>query len=81
MICTATRDLGWIRDGRTAKETTPQAPRALFQFFEVRVDREEGEWPEKHKRGRMWMAFKEAKEALKGRPELLEALEKSSIVR
>ena len=81
VICTTTRDLGWIRDGRSAKDTTPQAPRALFQFYEVRVDKEEGEWPEKNKRGRMWMGFREARDALKGRPELLEALEKSGIVR
>jgi len=60
---------------------TSKAPKALYQFFEVRVDKEESEWPEKHKRGRAWMGYKDAKEKLKGRPELVEALERSGIVR
>lgn len=76
-----TKDLGKILDKRAPKEVTSKAPKALYQFFEVRVDKEESEWPEKHKRGKMWMGYKDAKEKLKGRPELVEALERSGIVR
>ncbi|MCJ1246313.1 hypothetical protein MMC30_003519 [Trapelia coarctata] len=78
---TITRDLGKILDKRAPKEVTSSAPKALYQFYEVRVDKEESNWPEKHKRGRMWMGYKEAKEKLKGRPELIEALDRSGIVR
>lgn len=42
---------------------------------------EKGTWPEAHKRERKWMSFKQAKECLRERPELLEALERSGIKR
>ena len=76
-----TKDLGKILDNRSPKQVSNSAPKALYQFYEVRVDKEEAEWPEKHKRGRMWMSYKDAKERLKTRPELVEALDRSSIVR
>ena len=79
--CTVTKDLGNIQDRRAPKELTPHAPRAMFQFFEVSVQKEATEWPEKQKRGRQWMAYQEAKQALAARPELAEALDRSSIVR
>ena len=78
---TVTKDLGKILDTRTTKEVSKHAPKALYQFFEVRVDKEDADWPEKHKRGRAWMGYKEAKEKLKSRPELIEALDRSGMVR
>jgi diphosphoinositol-polyphosphate diphosphatase len=81
IICTIACDLGKIRDLREPKEMTTSAPKALYHFFEAVVNKEEAEWPEKHKRGRKWMSFAEAKACLKSRPELLAALERSSITR
>ena len=70
-----------ITDPRKPQEMSHHAPKAKYQFFEAAVDKEENEWPEKHKRGRRWMRYVEAKEALKNRPELGEALERCSIKR
>ena len=42
---------------------------------------EKDTWPESHKRTRKWMTYSKAKDYLKDRPELLEALERSSIKR
>ena len=81
VVVTVARDLGIITDKRTPTELTKHAPKALFHFFEATVDCEEAEWPEKHKRARKWMRLAEAREALKGRPELAEALERSSLAR
>lgn len=81
IVCTVTRDLGKIPDNRPPKEFTSQAPRAIFQFFECSVQKEESEWPEKKKRARQWMAYASAKQALNDRPELKEALERSSIAK
>ena len=79
--CTVQKDLGKIPDRRSPGQVTPDAPRAMFQFFEVKVDKEATEWPEKHKRGRQWMSYQQAKQALAPRPELGEALERSSIAK
>ena len=81
IITTITRDLGAIADSRKPQEMTGHAPKAKYQFFEARVDKEEAEWPEKSKRGRKWMKYAEAKDALKDRPELSEAIERSSVKR
>ena len=81
VIVTVTRDLGPITDKRPQTELTEHAPKALFHFFEAIVEREEAEWPEKAKRTRKWMRHAEAREALKGRPELAEALERCSLAR
>ena len=78
---TVTKDLGNIPDRRAPNELTPNAPRAMFHFFEASVQKEANEWPEKHKRGRQWMTYQAAKQALAQRPELAEALDRSSIVR
>lgn len=53
----------------------------MYRFYEVRVQEEKASWPEAHKRERMWMSYAKAKEALRERPELSEALERSSIKR
>ena len=60
---------------------TSAVPKARYRFFEASVEKEESEWPEKHKRARKWMKYAEAKEVLKKRSELAEALEKSGITR
>ncbi|KAK4695517.1 diphosphoinositol-polyphosphate diphosphatase, partial [Lecanoromycetidae sp. Uapishka_2] len=79
--CKIQKDLGKIPDRRPANQLTSHAPKAMFQFYEVTVEKEAAQWPEKHKRGRQWMPYTEAKEALTPRPELLEALNRSSVVR
>ena len=81
IVTTITRDLGWICDGRKASEMTSATPKAKYRFFEASVEKEECEWPEKHKRARKWMKYAEAKEVLKRRSELAEALDRSHIVR
>ena len=53
----------------------------MYRFYEVKVKEEKDTWPESHKRTRMWMSYAKAKDMLKERPELLEALERSSIKR
>lgn len=80
VICTVQRDLGLISDMRPASvlETTQ---RALYHFFEVTVDREETQWPEMHKRKRQWVSYAQAASILASRPELLEALSRSSLKR
>lgn len=81
IVCTVQRDLGKIPEMRPSSQLSPTAPKALYQFFEVSVDREAAQWPEQHKRGRQWMTYSQAKQALAVRPELLDALNKSSIIR
>jgi diphosphoinositol-polyphosphate diphosphatase len=81
IITTITRDLGTICDTRKPQEMTGHAPKAKYRFFEANVDKEEAEYPEKAKRDRKWMKYTEAREALKDRPELAEALERSSVKR
>jgi len=82
--CQVEQDLGDIEEKRTdaqIKKYGALAPRASYRFFAVLVKEEKDTWPEQHKRDRKWMTYKEAREALKDRPELLEALERSSIMR
>jgi diphosphoinositol-polyphosphate diphosphatase len=70
-----------IADPRPPSQITAEAPKALYQFFEVRVDREEAQWPEMHKRKRQWVTYGQAAAVLASRPELLEALNRSSVKR
>ena len=79
VVCVIEKDLGMIPDKREPSEITPQAPKAVFHFFEAIVEKEEDDWPEKHKRARSWMTYAQAAELLVDRPELLDALERSSI--
>ncbi|KAJ5290823.1 Diphosphoinositol polyphosphate phosphohydrolase aps1 [Penicillium angulare] len=81
VICSVRRDLGLIPDMRPSNALTPSVPKASYQFFEVTVDKEEAEWPEKHKRQRKWVSYTQAATALANRPELLEALNRSSLQR
>lgn len=97
IVCVVTKDLGTIKDYREPKDigapssdavpeaantlTPYKAPATEYRFFEARVEREEPVWPEQAKRGRKWMTWIQAKEALGGRQELIEALERSALVR
>jgi len=81
IVCDVVYDLGTIKETRAPKHMTKDAPKALYQFYEVVVTREETEWPERHKRNRQWANYAEAADALKARPELLEALNRSTIQR
>lgn len=81
VICTVHKDLGLIPDMRPSSHLTMTAPKASYQFFEVTVEREEDQWPEMHKRKRQWVTYAQAAAALASRPELLEALNRSSLKR
>ncbi|CZT00690.1 related to diadenosine hexaphosphate hydrolase [Rhynchosporium agropyri] len=81
IVCTVDYDLGTIKETRPPKQMSKETPKALYQFYEVTVTSEEADWPEKHKRNRQWANFAEASEQLKARPELLEALTRSTISR
>lgn len=81
VVCAIQRDLGKIAETRAADQLSDQAPKAQYQFFEVSVEKEETDWPERHKRDRQWMTYQQAAMALAARPELLEALNRSSVVR
>lgn len=81
IVCEVVYDLGQITEARTPKQISKDAPKALYQFYEVTVVREEAEWPERQKRNRKWATYAEAAEALKSRPELLEALNRCTMQR
>lgn len=81
VICNVKYDLGTIAEQRRPDQLTATAPKASYHFFEAIVDRLEAEWPEMKKRTRQWMTFKQAEAALKDRPELLEALRRSTMNR
>lgn len=79
VICTVEADLGHIIDSRPTSQFSQNAPKASYQFFECIVKEQKAEWPEMHKRGRQWVGYTQAVQALTARPELLEALKRSSI--
>ena len=81
IVVTVEKDLGYISDTRPTSAVTKNAPKASYQFFEVVVTEERSEWPEKHKRDRKWHTYTQAKQLLVTRPELTEALVRSSIKR
>ena len=77
-------DLGEIAETRPPKPSKSKEKdnsKALYRFFQSTVLREEADWPEKHKRERQWMTYRQAKDLLSGRPELQEALERSTMKR
>ncbi|RCI14342.1 hypothetical protein L249_6066 [Ophiocordyceps polyrhachis-furcata BCC 54312] len=69
-------DLGHIDEKRPPKSSKE---RARYAFFQATVLNEMDDWPEKHKRERKWFTLAQALEALDARPELQEALRRSSI--
>ncbi len=81
VICKIKYDLGTIQERRLPQQMTPEAPRAAYHFFEAVVEKEESQWPEMHKRARQWMTFAQAAQALADRPELLDALNRSTMIR
>ena len=78
---TIQKDLGYIDDWRTDDQLTTSAPRAMYHFFEAIVQKQEDDWPESEKRTRQWMDYAKAAEALKKRPELLDALNRCTMYR
>lgn len=74
-------DLGEITESRPPKKSSKDSTRSLYRFYEVTVLKEEINWPEKHKRERQWFTYSQAKDALSTRPELLEALSRSTMAR
>lgn len=81
ITCDVDKDLGMIADTRPTSALTKNAPAASYQFFEVTVKEEKPNWPEKHKRSRAWYTYAQAAQLLAQRPELLEALKRSSVKR
>jgi len=81
IICKIEKELGKIPDSRPSSQQTQYAPKASYQFYECSVTEERAQWPEMHKRARQWVAYAQAVQALTPRPELLEALKRSSIKR
>jgi len=79
VIVNVQKDLGDITEQRDSAHLTEEAPKASYRFFEAIVEEELPEWPEDYKRRRKWMGYKEAVGLLKSRPELREALNRSSI--
>ncbi|KAL6855018.1 hypothetical protein ACO1O0_006155 [Amphichorda felina] len=55
--------------------------RSVYYFYQTTVLEEFEEWPERHKRERQWFTYTDALKVLEMRPELQEALEKSTINR
>lgn len=78
-VCKIHADLGKIPEKRKPEQLTEKAPKAAYHFFEATVAEVKEEWPESHKRKRRWMGYQEAIGLLKDRPELSEALNRSSI--
>ncbi|TVY43587.1 Diphosphoinositol polyphosphate phosphohydrolase [Lachnellula subtilissima] len=81
IACNIDYDLGQIIETRAPKQMSKEAPKALYQFYQATVTTEHAEWPEKHKRNRQWATYSEAEKALNARPELLEALKRSTLKR
>ncbi|KAL1893876.1 hypothetical protein Cpir12675_003894 [Ceratocystis pirilliformis] len=74
-------DLGDIAETRAPKQSSKTKQKSVYRFYEATVMREESVWPEHDKRERAWMTFADAFAAMDGRPELQEALCKSTINR
>lgn len=82
IVCRCSKELGFIQEPRSSEEiANSHHPMALYHFFEVVVDQEAPTWPEGHKRSRAWMSYSQAVAALNGRTELVEALNRSSIIK
>ncbi len=79
IICRVDKDLGHIPDTRPTSAVTKHAPKASYHFFEATVTEERAMWPEKHKRTRQWYSYAQAVQLLQTRPELLDALRRSSL--
>ena len=69
-------DLGTIDEKRPPKSSKD---RARYSFFQATVLAEIEDWPEKHKRERQWFTYGQALDILSSRPELQEALQRSTM--
>lgn len=67
--------------GKDKDKDGKDSGKSLYRFYECTVIKEEDNWPEKDKRQRKWFNYTDAKAQLEGRPELLEALDRSTIKR
>lgn len=81
ILCNITYDLGLVPERRKPDQLTTQAPKASYHFFEATVEKQEAQWPEMHKRERHWFSYKDARQALASRPELLDALDRCTMHR
>ena len=79
IVVKISKDLGRVEEKRKAEQMTSEAPMASFRFYECSVEKMESKWPEMKKRDRQWMLYSAAASELRNRPELLEALNRSSI--
>lgn len=70
--------LGSIEEKRPTKASKD---RAVYYFYQATVLEQFDEWPEAHKRDRQWFTYSQAIQHLSSRPELQEAIEKSTINR
>lgn len=77
----------WNKDiasfAQSNDEVITHPPRSEFHFYEMEVTELPDKFPECHKRDRKWFNYQEAKEQLllAKRPELLTALDRSSILK
>ncbi|KAK9247246.1 NUDIX hydrolase domain-like protein [Lipomyces tetrasporus] len=82
------KPLGVIDDPRPPKIFVPDVAgggvvpsRAEYYFFEMEIEKELDKWPECERRIRKWATYQEAINGLLNRPELIEALNRSSIIK
>lgn len=72
-------DLGEIPETRPPKKGS--SVKCVYRFYEATVLEESLNWPEADKRDRKWFSYADAKKELKDRPELREALDRSTILK
>lgn len=73
--------IGYTLDTIDKKQPSKAAAKdkAIYYFYQATVLEQYDEWPESHKRQRKWFTYSQAMEQLSSRPELQEALKKSTI--
>ncbi|KAK7206479.1 NUDIX hydrolase domain-like protein [Myxozyma melibiosi] len=92
-----TRELGVIEDMRPAAVFSQMKnpslgtgdwergagvhPKAEYHMFEMEVEMEAEVWPESSTRMRRWVTYREILKMMSSRPELLEAVKRSSVIK
>ena len=74
-------DLGNVEEKRAPKASKSSHDRSRYYFYQATVLDQVADWPEAHKRERKWFTYAEAFEELSSRPELQEALLRSTMKR
>ncbi|AET38632.1 polyphosphatase DDP1 Ecym_3128 [Eremothecium cymbalariae DBVPG len=76
-------DVSAFTKAKSGSAVLKHPPRSEFHFYEMKVSELAKDYPEKRKRDRQWFTYSEAKKQLElaHRPELLEALDRSGIVK